>query len=117
MELGQVPRYGVQGNVGILEAEASALDADPGHAGLGDVEGAHTQLLPVEVGGHVLHLQPDSFLRWSQTSNYNHLRYGMRCKIRLASEISGAEQPKVRLLKREASSVNELDSAHCTVAQ
>jgi hypothetical protein len=49
MELGEIPADGVYSDVGVLEAEALARNADPGDPGLGDVERSHTQRLPVHV--------------------------------------------------------------------
>ena len=54
MKLGKVPADSVDGNVRILEAESLAGYSHPGDASLGDVEGAHTQRLPVHVHLSVL---------------------------------------------------------------
>ena len=66
MELGEVSGHGVQGDVGILEAEALAVDPDPGHAGVGDVECAHAELLPIEKCGDIVNFEADTLLRGTQ---------------------------------------------------
>ena len=67
MELGEVPGHGVQGDVGVLQAEALAVDPDPGHASVRDVERAHAELLPIEKSGDIVNTEANSLLGRAQT--------------------------------------------------